>query len=421
MPDGGCAGLYLIIQPSGAKSWALRFRRPNGKPAKLTLGKVDLTNKESANDPIIGAPLTLASARRLAAELHHQRARGRDVIAGKHRERLEREARGEKTFAQAAFDFVEQYAKRKQRRWKETARLLGLRPADDGVGFALIPKGLADRWRDRPIAEIDGNDIHAIVDEAREKGVPGLERRAAAATEPRARAVFAALNGLFGWLVEKRRLSANPCIGVARPETPRSRDRVLTGAEIVAFWRAAEAERKEVAAVLKLLLLTGQRLGEVRGMRRSELSDDSTVWTIPGERTKNRRTHVVPLAPLARDILASIPANGDLVFTTDGSAAITIGSKIKSRLDHAMKISHWRVHDIRRSCATGVAEIGIPPHIVEAVLNHVSGHKSGVAGTYNRATYAVEKKAALERWAAHVEGLITGKPAKVVPLHRLEA
>jgi integrase len=421
IPDGGCAGLYLIVQPSGAKSWALRFRRPNGKPAKLTLGKVDLTNRESENEPIVGAPLTLASARRLAAELHHQRARGKDIVAAKHREKLEREARSAKTFAQAAIDFIEQHAIRKTRRWRDRARLLGLRPAEDGVGLALIPKGLADRWRDRPTAEIDGDDIHALVDEARERGVPGLERRAVGPSETQARAMFAVLNPLFGWLVEKRRLSANPCLGVARPDTPRSRERVLTNAEIGAFWRAAGGERKEVAAVLKLLILTGQRLGEVRGMRHSELSDDGTVWTIPGERTKNRRIHVVPIAPLARDILASVPADGDRIFTTDGSTAVTIGSKIKARLDDSMKTSGWRLHDLRRSCATGMAEIGIAPHIIEACLNHVSGHKAGVAGTYNRAAYAAEKKVALERWAAHIEALIAGKPANVVPLHRVEA
>jgi integrase len=421
IPDGGCAGLYLIIQPSGAKSWALRFRRPNGAPAKLTLGKVDLTNNESDSEPVIGAPLTLASARRLATELHHQRARGKDVVAARHRAKLEREARGEKTFGRTAIDFIEQHAKRRNRRWEEQARLLGVRAADDGV-LELIPKGLADRWRDREIADISGDDIHLMVDECRERGVPGLERRAEGPSESQALRMYAALSKMFKWLVKRRRISASPVVGVARPHTPRSRDHVLSNAEIVAYWRAAEAERKEVAAVLKLLLLLGQRLGEVRGMRRrSELSDDGAVWTIPGERTKNRRTHVVPMPPLVRGILASVPNSGDLVFTTDGSAAITIGSKIKSRLDHAMKISGWRLHDIRRSCATGMAEIGIAPHIVEAVLNHVSGHKAGVAGVYNRALYAAEKKAALERWAAHIEGLISGKPAKVVPLHRAEA
>jgi integrase len=400
----------------------LRFRRPNGKPAKLTLGPVDLAGNEVDSEPVIGAPLTLASARRLASELHHQRARGRDVVAARHREKLEREVRGAKDFAQAAIDFVEQHAMRKTRRWRERARLLGLRPSVEGEGLELIPKGLADRWRDRPIAEIDGDDIHSIVDEARERGVPGLERRAAGPSESQARTMFATLSKLFGWLVERRRLGANPCAGVHRPATLKARDRVLTNAEIVSFWRAASAERKEFGALLKMLLLTGARLNEVAQMRRAEIGDDGTTWTIPGERTKNHRVHVLPLPPLARELIAGVGTDDDLVFTTDGLHPVSGWSKIKGRLDAATQIPKWRFHDVRRTTATGMAEIGIAPHIVEAVLNHVSGARAGVAGTYNRAAYAAEKKAALERWAAHVEGLIEGRPAKVIPLHnRAEA
>jgi integrase len=115
-----------------------------------------------------------------------------------------------------------------------------------------------------------------------------------------------------------------------------------------------------------------------------------------------------------------MPTAGDLVFTTDGAHPVSIGSKIKRRLDAAMSIPSWRLHDLRRTAATGMAEIGIAPHIIEACLNHVSGHKAGVAGIYNRAAYAPEKKAALERWAAHVDGLISGKPANVVQMHRAE-
>ena len=124
---------------------------------------------------MIGAPLTLASARRLATELHRQRAMGKDVVAARHREKLERKVRGAKTFAQAAMDFVEQHSMRKTRRWQDRARLLGVRPAVRGGSLELIPKGLADRWRDRPITEIDGDQVHAIIDEVRERGVPGLE------------------------------------------------------------------------------------------------------------------------------------------------------------------------------------------------------------------------------------------------------
>jgi integrase len=196
----------------------------------------------------------------------------------------------------------------------------------------------------------------------------------------------------------------------------------LTSSELVAFWRVADAERREFGALLKLLLLTGSRLNEVAGMQRAELSDDGATWTIPGERTKNGRVHVVPLSPLVRELIASVGTGTDLVFTANGTTVVSGWSKIKNRLDAAMQIPPWRFHDLRRTCATGMAELGIAPHIVEAVLNHVSGARAGVAGTYNRAAYAGEKKAALERWAAHVEGLIDGRPAKVVSLHyRAEA
>jgi Arm DNA-binding domain len=156
--DGGCAGLYLIVQPSGAKSWALRFRRPSGKTAKLTLGTVDLADKETDGEPVTGAPLSLAAARRLATELHHQRARGNDVVAARRRERLERQAHNERTFAAAALDFVRQHAQGRLRRWQERARILGVREAErwpgadpEGAGGSLArsaPRG--DRRRRRP-------------------------------------------------------------------------------------------------------------------------------------------------------------------------------------------------------------------------------------------------------------------------------
>jgi hypothetical protein len=284
--DGGCPGLYFIIQSSGHRSWALRFRRPGGKPAKLTLGPADLTGQEAEGEPVLGAPLTLASARRLATELHRQRALGKDVVAVRHRERLERLAHGGKTFAAAAADYIEQYAMRRTRGWRDRARLLGLRPTAEGKGLELIPKGLADRWRDRLIAGIDGDDIHLIVDEVRERGVPGLERRAERPSDSQARAMFAGLSKMFSWLVERRRARSNPCSGVHRPATLKARDRVLTSSELVAFWRAADAERREFGALLKILALTGARLNEVAGMQRTELSDDGATWTIPGERTK---------------------------------------------------------------------------------------------------------------------------------------
>jgi integrase len=336
-----------------------------------------------------------------------------------HHAKLQRQARSTNTFEQAAIDFIEQHAKRNTRTWREKARYLGLR-ADKQDQLQLIPKGLADRWRIRVVADIDSDDLHALIEEVRDQGIPGLTRRTKGPNEPRALAMFAALSKLFNWLVGKRRLSQSPCASVHRPATQKSRDRVLSTAEIVAFWRAAEAERKEFAAVLKLLLLTGQRLGEVRAMRRSELSEDGGIWTIPAARVKNKRQHIVPLPPLARRIIREAGGDGEIVFSTNGSAPVTIGSKIKKRLDGRMKAAAaWREHDLRRTCATGMAEIGVSPHIIEAVLNHLSGHRAGVAGTYNRAAYAAEKKSALELWAAHLTRIVAASAPPVRQLRKV--
>ena len=420
IPDGGCPGLYLVIQASGHRSWAMRFRRPNGKPAKLTLGPVDLSGQEAESEPVLDSPLTLASARRLAAEIHRQRAMGRDVVAdydaSRRRQKSEHESRAKSTYASAAKDFIEQYASKKTRRWRETARLLGLAYPPTGGEPTRIKGGLCERWNDKPIAEIDGHDIHSLIDETRRSGAPGLERRSDGPTEARARVMLSCLSKMFSWLVQHRRVSQNPCKDVHRPEASAARDRVLTDAEIVKFWRATDAERKELSALLKLLLLTGCRLNEVAGMTRAELSDDGATWNIPGSRTKNKRPHVVPLAPLARKMVGT--GSEGFVFTTTGRSPVSGWSKIKRRLDAAMKIPPWRLHDLRRTAATGMAEIGIAPHIVEAALNHISGAKAGVAGTYNRAAYAEEKRAALERWASHVQGLVSERPANVVKMRK---
>jgi integrase len=420
IPDGACPGLYLVVQPSGAKSWALRFRRPDGRPAKLALGSVyTRPDKEPDTVPTIGGHLTLAAAHRLVTELRHEIAQGRDPaaahITNKQRFRIAAADAAANTFSAAARDWIEQDASKNTRRWKEQARLLGFATKN----LSLIEKGLAARWNNRPITEIEGHDIYAIVDETRRLGAPGLSRRADGPTESRARAMLSCLSTMFDWLVKKRRVAVNPCSSVPRPETPKARDRVLSTGEIVKFWRATEDTGEPFGTLLKLLLLTGCRLNEVAGMEREELSEDGAQWTIPGNRTKNHRPHVVPLPPLARELIAGVRRieGSKYVFTTTGRSPVSGWTKIKNRLDEVMgNPPHWILHDLRRTAATGMAELGIAPHVVEAALNHISGAKAGVAGTYNRAAYAPEKKAALERWAAHIEGLVEGRTARIFAL-----
>lgn len=421
--------LFLVIEPSGVKSWQMRFRRPTGQIGKLTLGRADASGRELKDDPEIGQPLTLAAARQLAAKVHRERELGRDPIAEhkarKHRQRAELVHHSNNTFALAARAYVEEYAKLKQRRWPETARLLGIQPNSP----TPIAGGLAERWGQKPVGEIDSQEIWCAVDEARRLSVPGLTARNKGLSEARARALHAALSALFTWLQRHRRVTSNPCAGLHRPAAPRPRQRTLSSDEIRLFWGACDVVGEPFGAILKLLLLTGARLNEVAGMRRSELRTDG-AWQLPGTRTKNSRPHKVLLPPPA---LALIPVGAqDLVFTTTGTTPPSGWSRAKRRLDAAMlaaarnrardaSIAPWRLHDLRRTAVTGMAELGVRPDVIELCVNHVSGSRGGIAGVYNQSELLPERKAALERWSAHVAGLVSGGMSNVFALHHRQA
>jgi integrase len=408
VPDNQAPGLYLVLYPSGKKSWAIRFRRPDRRTTKLVLGSVN-TAADRANDPdpVVGGHLTLASARRLAGQLKHKIATGKDPAAEVMSEKRAIVVATGNTFSAAAVDFITQHAKRKTRRWGDQAKALGLREVDGKL--VVAPKGLAARWRDRQLSEIDTDAVFHLIEEVKIKGIPGLERRNEDESEPRARSMHSVLSKMFNWLAEKRRVAINPLDALKRPSPPKARDRVLDDKEVVAFWRAAEKATKPFDSVLKLLLLTGCRLNEVARMEASELSEDETVWTIPGSRTKNHRVHVVPLPPLARELIAKAERleSCKYVFSTNQRTPVSGFSKVKARLDKLMDgVPAWRLHDLRRTAATHMGELGIAPHIIELCLNHVSGAKASVAGTYNRSVQMPERRAALELWAKHVQKLV---------------
>jgi integrase len=421
--DLGMKALYLVIQESGTKSWMMRFRRPDGRAGKIVLGSLDLSEHELEADPEIGQSLSLAAARALASKLLRERKR-RDVIgdhkAAKHRLRIKVEEGAANTFGVSVRRFIDLHARPETRHWRATARMLGLRYAKEGTGEPEVVKGgIFARWADRQTVSITSDDIFAVVEEATESGIPGLERRIKGTSNSRGRALARALSKLFSWLTKRRRVAVNPCLGMDVPRPPKSRDRQLTDAEIVKFWQAADAERAEFSAPLKLLLLTGQRLSEVTGMRFSELSEDDLTWTIPETRTKNKKPHKVPLAPLVRELIASVARiSDDFVFTTSGDSPVGLGSKVKNRLDKAMKVPPWRLHDLRHTAVTEMGELGIRPDVIELVVNHISGHRAGIAGVYNRSELLTERRDALERWAVHVDGLVSGRAAKVVPLRQ---
>ena len=431
IPDGGCRGLLLLVHPSGKKTFVMRFRRADGRMAKLTLGPFDPGPGVAA--PAIGGPLTLAGARSLAAEVAHRRAQGIDPIGERKREKAAaREAAIASvatSYGTVAREFVEDYARKKQRRWRETARLLGLRPGD----LQPIANGLVERWALRPVGEITGRDIVLVLKETRLRSPPGLQRRRPAEreTEGMSRAMLTALSRFFSWCVGQQVIDRSPCVGLQRPSMPPSRERTLDDAEVRAFWAATDRLGPAFGPALRLLLLTGQRLREIGELQFSEISGldrQDAVLTLPPARTKNHRAHFVPLAPMARAELGAAPrlAGCVYVFSTNGRAPVSGWSKVKRRLDALMvdELGHalepWRLHDLRRTMATGLQRLGVRLEVTEKVLNHVSGSHGGIVGVYQRHDFAAERRAALEAYERRLAAVIDGSEGgdTVVALNR---
>ncbi len=292
-------------------------------------------------------------------------------------------------------------------------------------------------WHEKRQRLLSGDmaSLHAVsirdVTRAQLKGViDSVKARSQAA----ARLLFADLRPLFKWTIEIELLAANPMTGIKPPKPVAARERVLETYEIESFWQAAGEVSWPFASMYRLLLLTGARREEVAGMRWSELDLDAGVWTLPGSRTKNKREHRLPLAPAAIALLDRVAitaikqgygyTGSELVFSTTGRTPPSGWSKAKGGLDKQMKVilgsrfKDWRIHDLRRTCATGMEDLGIPTHIVETALNHLSGAKAGIVGVYQRAEHREAVKRAFLAWERRVIEIVSdGAPAgsNVVP------
>lgn len=397
VPDGKIAGLYLVVQPSGAKSWALRYRAA-GKPAKVTLG--------------VYPDLGLGGARRKAEE-----ARG-EIAGGKNPAALKRAAREAQKAANSTADrieavasaFIDKYVKRNVgEAWaREAARLLAKE---------IIPTLGAKR-----LGDVRKSDVHDLLDEIVDRGAPIVANR-----------TLAVFRRLCNWAVERGIIDASPCEKIKAPAAEESRDRVLSDDEIRLAWRAFDAQGWPFGSIAKLLLLTGARRDEIASVRWSEVDLDAKTLTIAKERSKNGVAHEIPLSNSAVAILARVPRFGELrdafIFTTTGRTAVSGVSKAKDDIDAAILDAlkadaitrgrgvaveapeRWTFHDLRRTAASGMAGIGIAPHVVEAALNHRSGTIKGIAAVYNRYSYAAEKRQALDAWARRLEAIVSGEAA----------
>lgn len=256
------------------------------------------------------------------------------------------------------------------------------------------------RWKTRRPQDITKRDILDVLDDIMGQNKPSAARHA-----------FATIRKFFNWCVERELVELSPCLTIKPPAKANNRERVLSDAELAAILNATTMQSWPFGPIVQLLALTAQRRGEVVGMQWDELDLTSKLWTIPGIRTKNHRPHSVPLTATAVGIITALPRfSSTFVFPARGKPdrAYLGYSKGKRELDQLAKQHDWTLHDLRRTAATGMACAGVQPHVVERVLNHVSGTFGGVAGVYNRFAYLDEMRQALSAWEAHALQLCPG-------------
>src|SRR5215813_2260754 len=331
IPDGGCRGLYLLVHPTGRKSYAVRYRF-QGRTRKLTLD----------------AGLTLAEARHQATAALHELERGNDPAALK----FDAEAKAEKaeadrkrdTVAYHAGQFIERYAKKKTREnsWRATVHIF------DNI---VLPA-----WRGRVVHDIQRRDIRELVESVAEDRPIQANR------------TLAALSKFFNWLCQQDVIQASPCVGVVRPAEEHPRERVLDDNEIRRLWLAIDTLDDAARGCIQLLLLTGQRRSEIAKLKWSEVKGDTLE--LPVARMKGKRAHLVPLSTQAAAIIASLPQTGDYVF---GRSPVSHFDRIKREIDaHMGNTAPWVVHDLRRTAASGMAKLRIPVPTIEKILDHRS-------------------------------------------------
>jgi integrase len=381
--DEAIPGFGIRARASGRKLWVFQYRI-GSQQRRMTLGLV--------------SAIGLGEARKLATQLYAKTKLGLDPAGDK----LEHQARTAETFEAAAELFL---ARQKIR----------LRPQ----AYAPVARHLlvnAKPLHRLPLAKVDRRAIAAL-----------LTKTATAVSGASTNRLRTTLSSFFAWGIRDGLIENNPVVGTeARDE--KSRDRMLTDSEVAEIWTALQDDA--YGAIVRLLILTGARRAEIGVLRWSEVDLEQGLITLPGERTKNGRPHVIVLSQPAIEVLRTRPSDREFVLGR-GWNGFHSWANSKNALDQrileackaravgvdVVPMPAWTLHDFRRYLSTTMHErLGIPPHIVESVLGHI-GHQAGVAGRYNKSLYIAEKAQAMARWAEHVMSIVEGRTSKVVPLH----
>ena len=375
--DSTQRGLAVRVTANGSRSYSAQYTL-NGKKHRVPLGNCEALSLAKAREAAAGIIGDVAKGKNPAQER-------KDAVAQAERER------NRVTLDQLIDNWQREHLSMKRPGYAKEA----VRAIRHAFGSHLL----------RPADELDREKIKRIL-----------------TGKPPAAVSHTIIYGhaLYSWAMKEDIVEANPFANLSKP-SPTKRKRVLSDEELAAVWNATQMATDPFGKIVPLLALTGQRRAEVAAMAWRELAPDLMAWTIPGVRTKNHETQIVPLSAPVRDIINTMPRTGPLVFPAEGqdkkaaeesvAAAATVGpsqrsfagwSKAKARLDAASGVTDWWLHDLRRTLATGLQRLGVRLEVTEAVLNHISGSRGGIVGIYQRHDWANEKRAALDAWAAHI-------------------
>ena len=359
--DAACSGLSLKLTKTGAKSFSFtyRFRRKFGR---VTLGRY----------PDIG----LKDARARVDELRAMVANGIDPRI----EKLLQKEKDDMTVPLMVDRFIEQYAKPKNKSWKQ---------AENNLRLYLVPA-----LGSRTISEVKRSDIHTILDALIQDGKKVAANRA-----------LAHIRKFFGWLAERDYLDHSPADHIKMRHKEKARDKVLSDDDIAAIWKASEAMGGPYRAWVKLSLLCGQRSTETASLRRSQI--DEGCWNLAASDTKNQSLHLIPFSTQAQILINELTDSikGDYLLSTGrvGDKPINGFSKAKAQIDRLSGVTDWRWHDLRAAVATNLAKLGYDRFLIKRVLNHKD---TGVTAIYDRYTYIKEKREALQKWADHLDEIV---------------
>lgn len=353
------------VSSKGRKSWIV-FYRFGGKQARLTLGTYP--------------GVSLADARDLAREALTKVEKGIDPADAKKASRISAGT----SVGDVTADFIERYAKRRTKQWKESKRILD--------------REVVAKWGTRPVDKITRRDVQDLVEGIIDRGSPVMAKQ-----------TLAAVRKCLGWAVDEGYIDFNPAGGVKAAVKVPERERVLTDQEITKVWAGFDTLGYPFGPLFKLMLITAQREGEVAGMRWGDIDLDAKTWTLPSAATKSGRAHQVPLTDLAIQIIQAVPKfTGPHVFSgTNGDRPVSGFSHAKKRVDIASDVTDWRLHDLRRTAASNMAKQKTPINVLSKVLNHTdTKHQGGITAVYNRYGYENEKREALTAWAKYLKTLI---------------